>query len=296
MMEPVIRVNGTDACPVKGHVKLDLAKTIWMSVMIMGTLAAPFYASVSAVLLFFILTYFTLLLGHSVGMHRMMIHRTFKTSKALKRSLIFIGVMVGMGGPLSIIKIHDMRDWAQRQPEAHDFFSHRRGYFQDLIWQLFYRFEFHRPPKIMIEDDLISDPFITFFERHWRVLQGVFALTLFVAGGLPWVLWGVCFRVFISIAGHWTITYICHNPGPGRWDVKGAGVQAADLKWAGFLSHGECWHNNHHAFPESAKIGLEDGQIDPAWWVIRQLEKFGLAHDIGRPRGLAEQEDLTLRR
>ena len=48
-------------------------------------------------------------------------------------------------------------------------------------------------------------------------------------GGLPWVIWGVFGRVFVSVAGHWTVTYLTHNPGPGHWLVPEAGVQASNL-------------------------------------------------------------------
>lgn len=299
MMEPVIRIDETGASAEQGRVRFDGAKSSWIIVMIVGSLTALFNVSWSAIILFLGLTYLTLLFGHSIGMHRMMIHRTFKASRLLQRSLIFIGVLVGMGGPFSIIKIHDIRDWAQRQPACHDFFSHKRSYFTDIYWQLFCRFDFEVPLQVHIEQDLYDDPYIQFFESHWRLIQLVFAGILFLAGGLPWVLWGVCCRVLISIWGHWSITYICHNPGPGKWDVRGAGVQASNLKALGFvsgvLSQGECWHNNHHAFPESAQIGLEVGQLDPAWSIIRQLEKWGLIYDVKRPRPITEREDLALR-
>lgn len=300
MMEAVLRVDGEGACPVKGRVRLDAPKALWMMFMVSGSIMAPFFITWPAVLLFFGLSYFTLLFGHSIGLHRMMIHRSFKAPLAVNRVLIFIGVLVGMGGPRAIINVHDSRDWAQRQPICHDFFAHRRGYIRDIFWQLFCRFDYNHPPKIMIEDEVLNDPYLRFFDRHWRGLQCTLAVIFFMIGGLPWVLWGVCLRVFVSIWGHWTVTYICHNPGAGRWHVIGAGVQAANLStpgalWVGFITHGECWHNNHHAFPESAQIGLQKGQIDPAWWIICGLEKIGWAYDVGRPRPEGLREDLTLR-
>jgi len=111
-------------------------------------------------------------------------------------------------------------------------------------------------------------------------------------GGISWVIWGICIRVFISTIGHWSITYVCHNPGPGRWHVKDAGVQASNIPFAGFITHGECWHNNHHAFPESARIGLEPGQTDPAWQIIKFLQTLKLATNIGLPRSENQREDL----
>jgi len=298
MMEDVFRVRSKDACPNEGTVKLDLIKSFWNGSMILGTIfLAPLYFSWSTLTLFLLLTYTTLLIGHSVGMHRMMIHRTFKCSKLIERILIYIGVLVGIGGPSQIIEIHDTRDWAQRQKSCHDFFSHKRSYFRDITWQLFYKFEFKASPVVTIEDSLADDPWIIFFDKTWRFHQAALALILFIIGGLPWGIWGVCARVTVSTIGHWSVTYICHNPGPGHWYVKNAGVQASNLNinFAGFLTHGECWHNNHHAFPESARIGLEKGQADPAWWVIKKMQKLGWATKVKLPRKSALRDDLALR-
>ena len=293
MMEPVIRVDGDNACAERGRVHLDVRKALWRGPLLIGALAAPFFFTWSAFVLFLGLSYFTLLFGHSIGMHRMMIHRAFKCPNWLERSLIYLGVLVGMGGPFKIIETHDIRDWSQRQPDCHDFFSHKRGYLRDVVWQLFYRFEFENPPTIQVEDDIAHDPWLVFFEKTWWLHQIALGGVLLAIGGISWVLWGICVRVFMSIWGHWSVTYVCHNPGPGRWQVDGAGVQASNLRFAGFLTHGECWHNNHHAFPESAQIGLDAGQTDPAWAIISVLEKIGLAQNVGRPRAAALRDDLV---
>ena len=50
----------------------------------------------------------------------------------------------------------------------------------------------------------------------------------------------------------------------------------------GIIAFGEGWHNNHHAFPYSAKQGLQ-GQFDLTWYVIVALKKLGLAKDIRLP-------------
>lgn len=292
MMAPVKRVDGRGASALDGRVRLDIPKSIWRTLMLAGSLAAPFFITPGAIILFFISTYITLLIGHSVGMHRMMIHRSFDAPLPLKRFLIFLGALVGMGGPSQIIRTHDMRDWAQRLPACHVYFSHKRPFAIDIFWQLFCKFEFERPPKITIEDDIAADPVMKFLDRYWQVIQIALAGLLFACGGISWVLWGCCLRVFVSIAGHWSVTYVCHNPGPAHWHVKGAGVQASNLPFAGWITHGECWHNNHHAFPESAQIGLEPGQTDPGWFVISWLERAGLATNVGRPRAQSLREDL----
>lgn len=296
MMKPVLRIDGTDANPCDGRPVIDWPKAIWNGgLLAIAVIGGPLLFTWSAFGLFLVSTYLTLLIGHSVGMHRMLIHRAFRCGKPLERLLIYIGVIVGVAGPLGIIKVHDMRDWAQRQARCHDFFAHRRGLLRDLSWQLFYRFCFERPPVLNIEPRIAADPFYRFLEATWRWQQVPVAVVLFLIGGWPWVVWGVAVRVIVSTAGHWTITYFCHNPGAGRWTVKGAYVQASDLPGLGLLTYGECWHNNHHAFPESARIGLEPGQTDPGWIVIRGLERAGLVWNVGTPRDTSLREDLQER-
>jgi len=295
MMKPVLRIDGSNASPIHGRQVLDGNKATWNWSMLAGALIlGPLTFSPSAFLMFLVLTYFSLLIGHSAGMHRMMIHKAFKCPKWLERTLIYIGVLVGMAGPFGILRIHDLRDWAQRQDECHDFFSHRRNYFYDLFWQLSYRFDFDNPPKFTIEPDLYDDKWYQFLEKTWRWHQIIVALPLYMFGGWSWVVWGIFVRISVSIVGHWTITYFCHNPGPGKWRVKGASVQASNIPGLGIVTYGECWHNNHHAFPESAKIGLEKGQSDPSWWFISLLGTLGLAKNIGLPRNIEEQEDLYI--
>lgn len=296
MMKPVLRIDGTDADPCNGRPVIDWPKAIWNGgLLTIAVVGGPLLFTWSAFVLFLVSTYLTLLIGHSVGMHRMLIHRAFRCGKPLERFLIYVGTIVGVAGPLGIIKVHDMRDWAQRQARCHDFFAHRRGLLRDLSWQLFYRFRFERPPVLNIEPGIAADPFYRFLEATWRWQQVPVAVILFLIGGWPWFVWGVAVRVIVSTAGHWTITYFCHNPGAGRWTVKGAYVQASDLPGLGLLTYGECWHNNHHAFPESARIGLEPGQTDPGWVVIRGMERAGLVWNVGRPRDASLREDLQER-
>ena len=293
MRKDVWRVNGRHASPVAGRVVWAPAKSLWNSGMLAGALIlGPMAASLDAVLMFAVLTYATLLTGHSVGMHRLLIHRTYRCSKWLERLLVYLGVLVGMAGPFGILRIHDIRDWAQREPDCHDFFSHRRSLWRDALWQLHCRFEFERPPVFTIEDEFLDDPWLQWMERTWMLQQIPLAVALYLAGGWGWVVWGTCCRVSVSVAGHWIVTYFCHNPGPGSWHVHGAGVQASNLPGLGLITMGECWHNNHHAFPESARMGIEPGQTDPGYLVVRQLEKYSLAWDVGVPRGEREREDL----
>src|SRR5271165_6950322 len=128
MMKPVLRIDGSMASAVQGRPVLDPPKAAWNAAMLLVGLGfAPALFRWDALILFLSVTYASLLIGHSVGMHRMMIHRSFACPKPVERLLIYLGVLVGVAGPFGIIRIHDLRDWAQRQEDCHDFFAHRRA-------------------------------------------------------------------------------------------------------------------------------------------------------------------------
>jgi stearoyl-CoA desaturase (delta-9 desaturase) len=57
---------------------------------------------------------------------------------------------------------------------------------------------------------------------------------------------------------------------------------------------GESWHNNHHAFPGSAKLGLYPGQVDPGWWVLAALAKIHLVWHIKQPSDLPWRNELSV--
>jgi fatty-acid desaturase len=293
MREGVWRVDGRGANAEDGQVVWAPLKSVWnSSAYAIAIVMGPMYFSWSAVLLFLGLSYVTLLLGHSLGMHRRLIHKSFDCPKSFERLLVWLGVLVGMAGPFGILRIHDIRDWAQREPSCHDFFAHRRGLWVDAVWQLHCRFEFERPPWFTIEPEFENDPWYRCMERTWGLHQLGLAALLYWLGGISWAVWGVPVRIAVSVTSHWIVTYFAHNPGPGRWLVKHASVQATNVQGLGFLTHGECWHNNHHAFPESARIGIELGEVDPGWNVLVFLQRFGLVGRIGLPRMPRAQDDL----
>lgn len=169
MMKPVIRIDGTSADAVLGTPELDPGKALWNGGMLLAVLifAVPTF-SWSALALFVGTTYVSLLIGHSVGMHRMMIHRSFDCARPVERLLIYLGVLVGVAGPFGIMRIHDLRDWAQRQPACHDFFAHCRTLLPDLWWQLTSRFAFVHPPRFSVEQHYADDVFYRFLEKTWR--------------------------------------------------------------------------------------------------------------------------------
>jgi stearoyl-CoA desaturase (delta-9 desaturase) len=279
--------------PVDGVVRWDPVHSLWNGGMLATALIlAPRLFTWSALLVFMLLTGSSLMLGHSVGFHRRLIHRSFECPLWLERILVWVGTGVGMSGPLWMIRTHDLRDWAQRQDDCHDYLAHRRPMLIDGGWQLHCRLELDSPPEFDL-GRVGRDPFYRFLEKTWMLQQLPIALLLFAAGGWGWVIWGVCVRVSISVTGHWFVGHLAHRTGPQSWLVTDAGVQAHDVPWAAIPTMGEAWHNNHHAFPGSARIGLYPGQSDWGYAFIRLLERVSLAWDIALPEHFARGSLLT---
>ncbi len=282
-----------DADAVDGKVRWNPVNSLWNGgMMVCALILGPLTATADAVLVFLLLSAVTLCAGHSVGMHRRLIHRSFDCPRWLERILVWLGTAVGMGGPLGTIRTHDTRDWAQRQPECHEFFAHRGGLLKDLCRNLHCRIDLTRPPRFEPLPKVAADPFYRLLEQTWMLQQLPIALLLYALGGWPWVVWGVCVRVTVCVTGHWSVVYFAHSRGPQTWLLEGAGVQAHDIPLAAIPTMGESWHNNHHAFPASARHGLYPGQADPGWWFIRVLAWFGLAWNMQTPETLPPRPNL----
>jgi stearoyl-CoA desaturase (delta-9 desaturase) len=125
----------------------------------------------------------------------------------------------------------------------------------------------------------------------WQQLPVAFVL--FALGGWAWVFWGVCLRVAVGLHGHWFIGHLAHRRGALDWKIEGLPVQGYNIRGMGLLTFGEGWHNNHHAFPSSAKLGLEKGQSDPGWWLILAMRRLGLARDLKLPHSDPPREGLA---
>ena len=278
----VFAANLDSVC--NGAVRYAPSKSLWFFGMLAGGLvggASTF--TWGAFDLFLVSTAVVLLFGHSLGSHRRLVHGSFECPKWLEYLLVYLGVQVGLAGPIGLLRQHELRDYAQRLPTCHDYLRHGRSAWVDAWWQLNCQLTLLRPPEIRIEPRIGEDRFYRFLERTWMAQQLPFALLCYAVGGWGFVWWGVCARVTAGVFGHWIIGYFAHNHGMMRREVRGAAVQGRNVRFASLLTMGECWHNNHHAFPGSARLGLAPGEWDPGWWVLLGLRRLGLVWAIRLP-------------
>ncbi len=112
-----------------------------------------------------------------------------------------------------------------------------------------------------------------------------------VIGGWTGFLWGGLVRIFLVHHATFSVNSVCHTFGKREYETKD---QSRNEWIVGLLTFGEGWHNNHHAFPRSAFHGLHWWQFDLSGYIIRALERLGLAEDVYRiPPALPERYALN---
>ena len=165
------------------------------------------------------------------------------------------------------------------------------------------------PEKTDIErwaPDLLKDPDLVKIDRWFPRLTIVsfalpalvgFAVTRSVWGGIAAFIWGSLVRVFFLHHVTWSINSICHFYGERPFKS----LDFSTNNWVlAIISFGESWHNNHHAFPSSARHGIGRGQIDVSAGLISLFEKLHLARKVKivKPKQLAAKaiQDFKVRR
>lgn len=235
-------------------------------------------------------------LGVTVGYHRLFTHRTFKAAPAVVVALAVLGSMAGQGGVVSWAALHRRHHECSDQegdPHSPNLDGHDlRGRLRGLAHSHFLWMRRHEYPNVVhYAPDLLKDRAIVRISRsyYWIVVAGLLLpaligglVTMSWLGAVAGLLWGGFVRIFLLEHIVWAINSLLHmygtRPYESREESRNGGVFA-------LVTLGEAWHNNHHAFPESASFGLDWYRADPGYWLIQGLSACGLAWDVGRPTG-----------
>ncbi len=234
-------------------------------------------------------------LGITLGWHRYFSHKSFETSAPMKALLAISGSMA-MQGPLTQWvtdhrKHHALsdRDGDPHSPHAGREAGFGRAFLGLLhahVGWLFLTKGMERGPAYA--KDLYADRMIRVIDRAyvaWVVLTlGIPFLVGYLVGGielgLEVMVWGGLVRIFVWQHVTFSINSICHMFGRQAYRSRD---ESRNVRWLAALSFGESWHNNHHAFPSSARHGIDSGQLDLAWLACRGLERLGLVWAVRRP-------------
>jgi stearoyl-CoA desaturase (delta-9 desaturase) len=242
-----------------------------------------------------VVTYCGIGTGVTVGFHRLLTHRSFKTHRLLRAAFAALGSAAAEGPVIDWVATHRKHHcFSDVEGDPHSphvghgsgWSGALRGLVHAHIGWVFSDMEVADERRYA--KDLLADPMIRFVDRTFVlwVLVGLavafglgIALTGSVIGGLTGLLWGGAGRIFFLHHATFSINSLCHFF--GRRDYE-TGDQSRNLAWLAIPTWGEAWHNNHHAFPTSYRHGLRRWQLDPSAGVIRILELLGLAWDVVR--------------
>jgi stearoyl-CoA desaturase (delta-9 desaturase) len=125
--------------------------------------------------------------------------------------------------------------------------------------------------------DFSKDFEIAWLERFFVVPPLLLAIAMFLAGGLPWLVWGFCVPTVTLAHSTFAINTVNHMFGSRRFETLDASRN--NLLTAVFAV-GEGWHNNHHRYQRAARNGFYWWELDPTWYVIRAMAAVGLVWGI----------------
>lgn len=245
---------------------------------------------ISLLLSFYLLT----LIGITVGFHRHFSHCSFQAYPAVRVALAILGAMACQGPLVYWVSNHRRHHQFSDLPgdphspyyDGERALSGWRGFFHaHMEWT----FSHEITNSFLFAKDLIKDPLISRVNQLYYAWVGL-SLGLPVAIGWgstgtvegAWLgfLWGGCVRLFLTYHFTNAIDSVTHLYGRRPFDTR---ENSTNNLWIALPTLGESWHNNHHAFPQSAIFGLKGWQVDIGGWVVRGLEALGLAWDVKRP-------------
>jgi stearoyl-CoA desaturase (delta-9 desaturase) len=234
-------------------------------------------------------------LGVTVGFHRLLAHKTFEAPTPVRAVLAIAGSLSIEMGAIDWAATHRRHHaYSDKPGDPHSPHLMAENGWRGIVKGLWFAhmgwlFTNERTSRERWTPDLLKDPALVkindlfpLFVVTSFVLPAVLGLviTRSFTGMLTAFLWGGLVRIFLLHHVTFSINSLCHFFGTRPYETKEKSVNFWPL---GLLSFGESWHNNHHAFPGSAILGLRGWQLDPGEWLLKILSLLRLAKNIKQP-------------
>jgi sn-2 palmitoyl-lipid 9-desaturase len=266
---------------------LDWPSLLWIVLIHIGALAAPFFFTWKGLFLTIGLGWVTGSLGVCLGYHRLLTHRSFSTYKPMQRFLGLLGALAGEGPPLTWVAVHRKHhQFSDQQGDPHS--PTDGGWWSHVLW-LFPRIR-SSEWRAMIDHyapDLTKDAFFRSLDRTFILWHFAAGATLTAIGWAFWdwrtgvslLVYGMFVRLVYVLHVTWAVNSASHIWGYRNYETTD---NSRNLWWVGLLAYGEGWHNNHHAFQRGARHGHRWWELDVTYAAIWTLERLGLAWNVVR--------------
>ncbi|HUY07615.1 MAG TPA: acyl-CoA desaturase [Acidimicrobiales bacterium] len=247
--------------------------------------------------------YVTSGLGVTIGFHRLLTHRSFVAKRWLRIGLAIAGSFAVQGSATSWVALHRRHHvYSDRPGDPHSPNLTGTGHIERLMGFIHahtgWLYTAEAADAERWAPDLVADGDIRRVSAYaplWTVLS--FALPALIglvasgsfAGGFECFLWAGLVRIFVLHHITWSTNSLCHMFGKRPFSTKDLSRNFAPFA---LLSFGESWHNGHHAFPSSARHGLDKNQFDISARIIKIFEGLGLVSHVRWPN----RERLEARR
>jgi stearoyl-CoA desaturase (delta-9 desaturase) len=273
--------NSIEMLPARQTRTINWGNSIFLTVFHVAAVAALFFWSWPAVIGAVVLYWVAGSLGVGMGYHRLLTHRGYKVPKVVEYFLATCGTLSLEGGPIQWVVTHRIHHaHADRMGDPHT--PRDGGWWAHIGWIVRGTAQDHDQATLArYAPDLVRDPFYRWLNRFFYVPVFVVGIVLFYFGGWGVLLWGVFLRLTLALHATWLVNSATHLWGRTRFHT---GDDSRNSWWVAILTFGEGWHNNHHAYPTSARHGLRWYEIDINWLGIRTLQLMGLARAVKRVR------------
>ena len=222
-------------------------------------------------------SHFLRAIGLTLVFHRYLAHRAFQMNRWARFAWAFIGTAAMQKGPLWWAGHHvNHHRYADREGDPHSpmvsgvYYAHVGWFLNDAKHD---RLE----PSNPVIRDFSGYPEIVFLERFNAVPPILWAATMYLAGGLPWLAWGFCLPTVTLSHATFAINTVNHLFGSRRFDTQD---DSRNNLVTALFAAGEGWHNNHHRYQRAARNGFYWWEFDPTYYVIKLMGWLGLAWNI----------------
>jgi fatty-acid desaturase len=266
----------------------------------LAILAAPFTFSWPGLAAFIVLPFVTTCLGITLCYHRLLAHRSYLLPRALTVFLAFLGCLAFQRGPIWWTACHRLhhsrvdRDGDPHSPRFSFIWSH-------FLWAFFTHPQLDESPETLrrLVPDLYDDPALRFLEKYYTTINILFLAVLFGLGylwggwklAISMLVWGGFLRIIYGLNITWLVNSAAHIWGYRSYDTPD---RSRNNWWVALLTWGEGWHNNHHAYPRLARMGLTWFEFDLTYGIIRCLQWVGLAQQVISQKPDLERSTLPL--
>ncbi len=222
-------------------------------------------------------SYYVRMFGVTAGLHRYFSHRAYKTSRAFQFALAVLGSLSVQKGVLWWAANHrHHHKYSDKEEDIHS--PTLRGFWWSHVgWILSTRYD---ETKLDAIKDFARFPELVWINKYFLVPPIAFFTGLFLAGGLPWLLWGGLIPTVLLWHGTFTINSLSHLFGKRRYLT----TDTSKNNWLlALITCGEGWHNNHHYHQNTANQGWFWWEVDLSFYALKVLSWVALVSDLRLP-------------